>query len=167
MSMLSERILVEVTAAQAQARLAGYIQSLDGRRNGTVRILLTLPVTFPGLAIPLSLQRTVVATLAPFRIPGEVAPRREVRWAPLRPGPFPNFRGELTVEPAREGEAFWLGLDGIYEPPIGLIGEAFDVVVGRNIAHATARDLLGRIKALIEDAARTGESGAEAVASAC
>jgi hypothetical protein len=166
MSTLSERVLVAVPAAQSQARLAEYLHALDGRRNGTVRISLSLPVTFPGLAIPLSLQRTVVATLSPFRLPGEIAPRREVRWAPLRPGPFPAFRGELTVEPAEEGRAFWLVLDGTYEPPIGLIGEAFDAIVGRNIARATALDLLGRMKASLEKTARGDKADAETVASA-
>ncbi|MFY9778999.1 MAG: hypothetical protein WAJ85_00640 [Candidatus Baltobacteraceae bacterium] len=161
MSTLSERTRVEVPAAQSQARLAEYFHTLAGRRNGTVRLSLSLPVTFPGLVIPLSLQRTVVATLTPFRLPGDVAPRREVHWAPLRPGPFPSFRGELTVEAAEDGRAFWLELEGTYEPPIGLIGEAFDAVVGHNIARVTALNLLGRIKASLEDAARADEAGAE------
>jgi hypothetical protein len=166
MSTLSERILVEVPAAQSQARLAAYFHSLKGRRDGTVRIALSLPVTFPGLAIPLSLQRSVVATFSPLRLPGDIGPRREVHWAPLRPGPFPTFHGELMVEPAEGAEAFWLKLQGTYEPPIGLIGEAFDAIVGRNIARATALDLLGRIKASLEDATRGHETDAEPVASA-
>jgi hypothetical protein len=69
----------------------------------------------------------------------------------------------LTVRAAEDEHAFWLGLDGTYEPPIGLIGEAFDAVVGQNIARATALDLLGRMKSSLEEAARADAAGGEAV----
>jgi uncharacterized membrane protein len=95
-------------------------------------------------------QRTVVATLAPYRVPGEIAPRRAVRWAPLRPGPFPTFSGELSVERAEGGAAFTLVLDGRYDPPGGAVGEEFNALVGRTVARATARDLLERIKTSLE-----------------
>ena len=41
--------------------------------------------------------------------------------------------------------------EGTYTPPLGLIGAAFDFVVGHRIAASTATDLLRRMAAYVED----------------
>ena len=57
---------------------------------------------------------------------------------------FPQFHGTLrlrieTVDSTR------LTLEGAYRPPFGLPGRAFDMLLGRRIAHATMTDLIDRI----------------------
>ena len=66
------------------------------------------------------------------------------------PGPFPLFAGELQVENAEDYDAFWLVLDGSYEPPFGIAGAAFDRIVGVRIATICARNLLAHIAETIE-----------------
>jgi hypothetical protein len=67
----------------------------------------------------------------------------DVSWEPAG-GPFPRFRGALRIEPVGD-EACALELSGRYEPPGGLIGAAFDSVLGHRIARATMRELVSRI----------------------
>ena len=90
-----------------------------------------------------------------------MTPRYAVAWAPEEPGPFPLFAGELRVENAEDYDAFWLVLRGSYEPPLGLVGAAFDAIVGSRIAAICARNLLTEIADNIEtefaaDEARKG-----------
>ena len=79
-----------------------------------------------------------------------MTPRYSVAWAPEDPGPFPLFAGELRVENAEDYDAFWLVLEGSYEPPLGLVGAAFDRIAGARIAAICARNLLARIADEIE-----------------
>ena len=88
---------------------------------------------------------------------GDMTPRYAVAWAPEEPGPFPLFAGELQVENAEDYDAFWLVLRGAYEPPLGLVGAAFDYIVGSRIAATCARNLLTEIAESIENA-KSGRS---------
>ena len=97
---------------------------------------------------PLTVARTVAATLLA---------RREVRWPPGGPGPFPAFHGELLAKAANGEGSFRLVPEGTYAPHVGFIDERFDASVGRSVAQSTTRELLGRIKGAIEDAARGDE----------
>jgi hypothetical protein len=69
-------------------------------------------------------------------------------WTPKGGGPYPTFAGTLTFEPA--GAQTNLALDGDYEPPGGIVGKAFDAVVGRRIAAAGVRALLEAMKLDVE-----------------
>ena len=99
----------------------------------------------------------MAATLAPRRLLADDLARREVRWPPGGPGPFPAFLGELLAKAANGEGSFWLLLEGTYAPHVGFIDETFDAIVGRSVAQSTTRELLGRIKGGIEDAARGDE----------
>jgi hypothetical protein len=79
----------------------------------------------------------------------------DIQWKPHGGGPYPVFRGFLSVEDM--GANFCrLNLEGSYEPPLGIVGIAFDAVVGHRIALATARQLLDEIKTGFEFAFQTG-----------
>jgi CheY-like chemotaxis protein len=73
-----------------------------------------------------------------------------LRWEPDG-GPFPSFDGVLRME-SSEGGGVDFVLDGSYEPPGGIPGKAFDVLLGRRIAATTARDFLERLRRYIEHA---------------
>jgi hypothetical protein len=79
----------------------------------------------------------------------------EIAWKPHDGGPYPVFRGTLSVEDVG-GNFSRLDLDGAYDPPGGIAGAAFDAVVGHRIAVAGARQLLEEIKHGMELAFQTG-----------
>jgi hypothetical protein len=68
-----------------------------------------------------------------------------VRWKPHGGGPYPNFLGELTARADEVYTSCILELTGSYEPPMGVLGAAFDAIVGSRLATATAQDLLKKI----------------------
>jgi len=64
-------------------------------------------------------------------------------WQPKHTAMFPDFHGALTVRPKLRGS--YLRLQGSYDPPAGVLGRAFDTVLGRLIATLTMRRLLNDI----------------------
>jgi len=62
---------------------------------------------------------------------------------------MPKFTGVLNAE-RQEAAHSMLVLEGQYTPPLGIVGAAFDAVLGQRIASATAATLLRDIKAFIE-----------------
>jgi hypothetical protein len=71
-----------------------------------------------------------------------------IAWRPQRTRFFPDFHGVLTVRPEHAGVT--LQLDGVYEPPYGALGKAFDLLGGRSIARHTMQNLLRDLGADIE-----------------
>lgn len=69
-------------------------------------------------------------------------------WSPGRHLPLPRFSGLLTVRP--DSNHAELILEGTYEPPFGLMGQVFDGLLGKQIAHGTVRALLRQIATSIE-----------------
>jgi len=104
----------------------------------------------PGLPTPLTLERSVIATIKLHHLAADMTPRFAVQWTPEKPGPFPLFAGELLVEAGNDYDTFTLRLSGTYMPPLGVVGKGFDTVLGNRIAQATAADLLHRLKDMIE-----------------
>jgi hypothetical protein len=149
-SKIAQRTLVQCPSAQAARRLGDFFRAHGNPDGDTARLPLWTEVAVPGLPTPLHLERNVVATLQAQHRPGDMTPRYHVQWAPAEPGPFPLFAGELHVENDEDYDAFWLALKGTYEPPMGLVGAAFDAIVGSRIAAVCARNLLARIAEAIE-----------------
>ncbi|HTU82191.1 MAG TPA: hypothetical protein VMF61_08685 [Candidatus Acidoferrales bacterium] len=73
-----------------------------------------------------------------------------LNWKPVGGGPYPHFRGHLSIEGTDGQSAPALVLDGAYVPPLGAAGAAFDAVVGARIASATAREFLRSIAGKME-----------------
>jgi hypothetical protein len=69
----------------------------------------------------------------------------------------PRFRGTLTCGEKAPGVTT-LTLEGAYTPPLGVAGKAFDLIVGRKIAAATARALLEDIKQFVEADYKTAKA---------
>ena len=72
-----------------------------------------------------------------------------VEWKATGTRLFPHFHGTLRLRIAGT-DATLLTLEGAYRPPLGGVGAAFDRVIGRHIARATMRELLGRIATEME-----------------
>lgn len=68
-----------------------------------------------------------------------------VFWSPSGGGPFPEFKGRLIVWSEDDPDRGFIELIGEYEPPLSLVGEAFDAAVGHRIAQRTAERFLKRV----------------------
>ena len=158
MTNLLERILVDVPLPQGGSRVVAYVREQESRHNGALQFPLCLSLPIPGLAKPLTIQKDVLVTFYAAPDLNDMKPHYRVAWEPRDGGPFPNFEGTFTIEGAEDYDRFWLVLSGSYEPPIGLVGGAFDALAGRFIARATARDLLGRIRDSVETAYELDEA---------
>ena len=72
----------------------------------------------------------------------------DVTWAPKDGGPYPTFQGTISI--ADEGGGWSrIDLDGGYRPPLGILGAAFDAMLGHRIAEAVAANLLAEIRRLL------------------
>lgn len=70
-----------------------------------------------------------------------------LEWSSLtRPSLFPHMKAKLSVYPLSSTEA-QLELEGTYDPPLGLLGDAIDALVGKQIAEATVLRFLQDIAA--------------------
>ncbi len=72
--------------------------------------------------------------------------------------PTPGFAGMITLRAGEDYSETELELDGDYQAPGGLLGEAFDDVVGRRIAHATIVALLDGMRRDLRASYEAGES---------
>ena len=76
---------------------------------------------------------------------GQAATRIPIEWeAAERPGLFPLMRGELAIYPITATET-QLDFGGGYQPPMGVVGEALDAVVGHRIADASIHRFLSDV----------------------
>jgi hypothetical protein len=118
------------------------------RRRDHTPGMLTLRVDLSSLKLPGSSQaRHDVRVRHELR---EIQGKKQLAlaWDP-EDQTVPRFAGTLTAGEKAPGETT-LTLEGGYEPPLGVAGKAFDLVVGRKIALATARALLDDLKQFIE-----------------
>ncbi len=149
MSSLVERAIVHCSVNQASLHLARYFRARGNSDGDIARLNLRADVQVPG-SNTFRLERTAIATLTPLHARGEMLPHYAVNWTPERSGPYPTFNGDLAIENADDYHSFYLVLKGTYEPPLGVLGAAFDAVVGHRIAELTARNLLATIADSIE-----------------
>ena len=74
----------------------------------------------------------------------------EISWTPEGSVVFPAFQGKLVVRAHDRADSSCIELDGSYTSPSDAVGQPFDAAIGRQIAHATARQLLEGLKDAIE-----------------
>ncbi|HXP92564.1 MAG TPA: hypothetical protein VN905_03780 [Candidatus Binatia bacterium] len=149
MSKLVEKIYAECAPNQAPAYVERFFST---NADGKGRVLLTLyaPMGLAGLRT--DLEKRVEFSLHEIETGSDMIPTIHLQWEPEGGGPFPTFKGTLTVEAGDDYSDCALALRGEYEPPFGAAGKTFDAAMGRKIAGATARELLERIRDFIEHA---------------
>mgnify|MGYP003471506271 FL=1 len=78
-----------------------------------------------------------------------------------RPGLFPHMKARLQVYPLSTTET-QLELEGVYDPPLGLLGDALDALVGHRIAEASVlqfvQDVAARLRSEMQTAPRAKTS---------
>jgi hypothetical protein len=70
-------------------------------------------------------------------------------WSAVKtPSLFPRMRGRLSVYPLSRSET-QLEFEGLYDPPLGLLGDAIDAMAGHRIAEASVLQFLREVAALL------------------
>jgi len=154
MPAISERIRVNSPFGRAPAYLQSYLDTLEKDGGGKTRLRLQASLKDAGLPSGLVLAKDVIAEFEPVTAPGALEEKTSIAWQPQGGGPYPTFRGFLTIGADEDYGASWLFLDGSYEPPFGAAGAVFDLAIGKRIAQATARELLERLREALEAAER-------------
>lgn len=124
------------------------VRRLRAKKN---RISLVVPFRKLGIGTNLGVERDVIVAFVPVHgLKGarQLHDELEFTWEPEGGGPFPAFTGSLKMHP--DGSRTELVLSGEYEPPGGKLGEAFDAVIGKRIAEATAQTLLEQLQQDLE-----------------
>ena len=98
MSHLEQRHLGRVPARSGRLPPHAVLHRTRQCHADTAKLSLKLDLSVPGVPIPISLARSVIANpIQPHRRPSDMTPRFDVQWAPEKAGPLPLFSGELVV----------------------------------------------------------------------
>lgn len=120
-------------------------------KNTGYTLQLEVPLKDLGLPTELGLERAVIVDFTSHRhgqFLGRLNESVSLSWRPVDDGPYPTFKGSLTIRPL--GTKTELELHGHYEPPLGALGAAFDAVVGGRLAHAAGKALLAELAGELE-----------------
>jgi hypothetical protein len=130
---------VNETATRFAECLREY--ATDSEMNFTLRAPFDLSTCNLGL----TLHRDVTARITPR---GKNGRAYAIFWHPVEPGPFPLLSGTVFIGASETHEdQSIVTLDGHYHPPLGVVGEMFDALVGKHIAETSASDLMDRVAA--------------------
>lgn len=99
----------------------------------------------------MSLQRFVTAIVRIERDDDNLNDVIRIAWEPEGGGPYPSFDGTLVVWADGDANKTYVELEGSYQPPFGVLGQAFDSILGSTLARRTARALLLDIARAIAD----------------
>jgi hypothetical protein len=149
MKRLRDKVLVERPSAEAQSRLGEHFRALRDA-SGAARLHLRVPVKGMMGGLGLALDREVDIEAQQTRDDDNLNDVIRIRWNAEGNAAFPQFHGVLTVWGEDDPRSSYIELDGEYKPPLGVAGEAFDEVLGHQMAQATARELLDDLKRAIE-----------------
>jgi hypothetical protein len=147
MTTITERALIHAPLPAAPGLLAGFFAAHPAPTGTGSRLIFHAG----------NIETPAIVLVAPAHLPGEMTPRYTVHWEADGHAGFPVFQGVLTVEADEDYDAFWLRLAGWYTPPAGIIGAAFDAVVGKRLASETAHNLLAEIREAVEAVFRQQE----------
>ena len=107
----------------------------------------------PGASVRLDLhdlQHPTTVSFGPAHRASDMTPRFDVHWDTESGGLYPAFDGFLVVGADEDYSAFWLRLEGQYQPPFGVAGRVFDAIRGHRVAREMARRVLAKMRAEIE-----------------
>lgn len=119
-----------------------YIESLPYNQLQGSHVVLRGTIVGIALGCEVLLKLTSPRTLPESSI-------LDVHWQPLGEDPYPTFDGTLSAV-RLEPECCRLELAGEYVPPGGIVGAAFDAVIGHRIAEQSIENLLATFKSEFE-----------------
>lgn len=144
MTETSDHVIVNCPSGEAAEFITEFFDRLGAPEAEGAVLTLHIPV---GDA---TISRDVVAKLtAPKATPGHRV--MGLTWAPKGGGPYPVFEGTLALSD-QSAATSRLTIVGKYGPPGGVVGAAFDAMLGRRMAVASLKALLETLKTAIEAA---------------
>jgi hypothetical protein len=100
------------------------------------------------LGVPITIRVLSVGEIERY---GQDATRFELEWqATDRPKLFPTMRADLDVYALGAGET-QLDLHGVYDPPLGIVGDAGDALAAHAIAEAAVRRFVEEVGGYLRD----------------
>lgn len=141
MTRVRDAIAVSLPAAATQAQILRYFETRR-RAGGGIQIPMRVALRDFGLPDQLAVEREVNFQIEKRRDAENINEEIGIAWAPAGGGPYPSFSGRLIVWSEDDPKQSFIELDGTYEPPLGVAGEAFDETVGHLIAQRTAHEFL-------------------------
>jgi hypothetical protein len=136
---------LDCAASNAETLIPKFFE-LQKDRSGATRMLLQVPLDDFGLGTKIGIARDVEVRVERGRDDENLNDVFRVTWVPADGGPFPDFKGTMTVWCEDDPTRAYLELSGDYEPPLGnVVGEAFDATIGHLIAERTAKQFVERV----------------------
>jgi len=151
-SDINESVIVDCPPERAQAYLLEHFKaSADSRGQAMLQLTSTVG---PEAGSHVTIKRDATATFAPASGAGGLEYQVLIDWAPTTKEPLPKFSGVFRVQWEEDYGQCRLVLEGHYDPPLGVVGKAFDAVVGHRIARDTVTTMLEQLRLDIEAAHR-------------
>jgi hypothetical protein len=151
-SDINESVIVKCPPERAQKYLLEHFKkSADSSGEAMLRLTATVG---PEGGSHVTVTRDATATFAPTSGAGGLEYQVLIDWAPASKEPLPKFSGVFRVQWEEDYGSCRLVLEGQYDPPLGLVGKAFDAVLGHRIAHRTVTAMLDQLRLEIEAAHR-------------
>ena len=162
MGSVHERRWVEVPLARAPGYVDGYVRDVESEGQGRIVLTVKVPLERLGFDRCMEISKAVSVRFAPLAGRNALKHLTAISWEPEGVGPFPHFNGTVGVEAEETDGTCCLTLDGDYDPPLGVVGDAFDAILGKHIARLTARNLLDEIAIMMEMAHSSAKARASA-----
>lgn len=150
MQTMSERRCASVPYELAQSYLDQYIHDVVSDGGGRIVLSVAIPVERFGIDKRIELSRMVSVRFAPVESGGSNTRLTGIWWEPDKGGPYPQFSGTIGLAPNEQPDRCAIVLEGEYDPPFGIVGDAFDAIIGKHIARTTVRNLLDEIAIIME-----------------
>lgn len=112
MGHIFARELVHAPLASAEHLLAAFFAEHAVPQRAGARVVLSAA----------GIRESAIVALTEARRPADMTPRYEMRWEAEDSDAFPTFNGTLTIDADEDYNAFWLVVDGSYEPEAELEG---------------------------------------------
>jgi len=143
------RICVEAKVSQPAATTERLLEAyMNGRKRGDGSISLPLRVRFrQGGGDDLAIAHDVIVHFRKVRDAEDLSDIFFVNWMPSGEGPYPSFSGVMNVVAEADKRHSRIELDGAYAAPGGVLGRAFDAMIGSSIARSSLADLIERLAA--------------------
>lgn len=149
MKRLRAQIPIHSSTDEAMSGIEAFFDSIRDV-DGVARFRLRVPVKGTAGSLGLYIDRQVWVEARRTRDDDNLNDVIRVAWKSEGSAIFPVFRGVLVSWSDGDPKNCFVELDGEYDPPLGVTGEAFDEIIGHQIAEATAHEFLVDIKRAVE-----------------
>lgn len=150
----------QVRAALKEGALEVFQSATKAAASRARSVASGLHVNFAGIEVATDITISITKVQEqPGKVKAPPTTRLDLEWqATKSPNLFPFMRAELSIYPLTATET-QLDLAGLYEPPLGVLGGAIDVIVGHRIAEASVHHFVSDVAKYLRDTLTTESGG--------